>query len=102
MRETKTTIESVRNRLKEQDFKDILVKYKVRRIALFGSYATGEPRKRSDIDFLVEFERGADLFDQVGLKLDLEDFLGKSVDVVTASAVSPYLRDKVIQGAVYL
>ena len=36
--------------------KDLLKKYKVKRIGLFGSYVRGEQKKRSDIDFLVEFE----------------------------------------------
>ena len=74
----------------------------VKRIAVFGSYATGKVNKRSDIDFLVEFEKEADLLDQVGLKLDLQDLLERKVDVVTPDSLSQYLRNGVLDQAVYL
>ncbi len=74
----------------------------VKRIAVFGSYATGKVNKRSDIDFLVEFEKEADLLDQVGLKLDLQDLLERKVDVVTPDSLSRYLRNSVLDQAVYL
>jgi predicted nucleotidyltransferase len=76
--------------------------YKIRRIALFGSYVNGAPNKHSDVDFLVEFAKGADLLDQVGLKLDLEAMLHRKVDVVTPGALSKYFRDQVLKEAVYL
>jgi len=74
----------------------------VKRIAVFGSYATGEVNERSDIDFLVEFEKEADLLDQVGLKLDLQDLLERKVDVVTPDSLSQYLRNSILDQAVYL
>ena len=74
----------------------------VKRIAVFGSYATGKVNKRSDIDFLVEFEKEADLLDQVGLKLDLQDLLERKVDVVTPDSLSRYFRNSVLDQAVYL
>jgi len=74
----------------------------VKRIAVFGSYATGKVNKRSDIDFLVEFEKEADLLDQVGLKLDLQDLLERKVDVVTPDSLSQYLRNSILDQAVYL
>ncbi len=83
-------------------FRSLLATYKVRRIALFGSYVTGENTKRSDIDFLVEFKEGADLFDQVGLKLELSKLLKKEVDVTTPKALSRYIRNNVLEKAVYL
>jgi len=85
-----------------EKFKNILKENKVKRIALFGSYASGLSRKNSDIDFLVEFEKGADLLDQVGLKLEFEKLFKKKVDVVTPKALSPYIRERVLQEAVYL
>jgi len=41
----------------------IAARYKAKEIGLFGSFARGEQRANSDIDLLVEFEEGADLFD---------------------------------------
>ena len=60
---------------------------RARSIALVGSVARGEDDKHSDFDFLVHFEEGADLFDLSGLRLDLEDLLGRPVDVVPRSCV---------------
>jgi hypothetical protein len=86
----------------EKKFKHILGRNKVKRIAVFGSYATGKVTMRSDIDFLVEFEKEADLLDQVGLKLDLQELLEKKVDIVTPNSLSQYLRDKILDQAIYL
>ncbi len=83
-------------------FIKLLKKNKVKRIALFGSRATNRVRKTSDYDFLVEFEKGADLLDQVGLKLDLEQYLKSKVDIVTEKSLSPYIKRRVLNEAVYL
>lgn len=88
--------------LHSQKFKNLLKVYRVKRLALFGSYASGKPGKRSDVDFLVEFEPEADLLDQVGLQQDMERFLKKKVDVVTPNSLSKYFRDDVLKKAVYL
>ena len=86
----------------DKRFKEILKRNKVKSISIFGSWATGEVREGSDVDFLVEFQERADLLDIVGLKLDLEELLGKKVDVVTRNSISPYLRDKIIDQAIPL
>jgi uncharacterized protein len=83
-------------------FRAILSRYKVNRISLFGSFASGEETGSSDLDFLVEFDKEADLLDQVGLKLDLEEFLGRKVDVVTPNSISNYIRDSVQKQALPL
>ena len=83
-------------------FLDILKQYKVKRIAIFGSYARGTVTGKSDIDFLVEFKPDADLLDQVGLKQDLEKLLRKKVDVVSRKALNKYIREKILAEAVYL
>ncbi len=83
-------------------FRAILRVNKVRKIALFGSHAVGRARRNSDIDFLVDFEKGADLFDQVGLKDDLQQFLKKNVDVVTRGSLNKYIRGRVLKEAVDL
>ena len=57
--------------------------------------ARREEREDSDIDFLVDFAGGRSLFDQVGLKQDLEDILGRNVDVVSASALGGDLGGRV-------
>jgi len=57
-------------------------RYGVERIAIFGSFAKGLQRKRSDVDILVELKKPLGL-DFVELVYYLEDVLGKKVDVAT-------------------
>jgi uncharacterized protein len=70
---------------------DLLKKLSVRKIGLFGSFVRGEQKRRSDIDFLVEFEKPS--FDNfMDLVFSLEKHLGKKVDLVTKDSLSPYIR----------
>ena len=61
----------------------IAVKNNARKVYVFGSCARKEETSESDIDFVAEFKDHSTLFNVVGLELDLEEFLGCSVDVVT-------------------
>lgn len=72
----------------------------VRRIALFGSTARDEAREDSDLDVLVEFDRVPTLDEFVGLKLFLEDHIGRKVDLVTPDAIKPRMRPAVEHEAV--
>lgn len=71
-----------------------------RSIKLFGSMATGQATSLSDIDFLVEMETGRSAFDLGGLQLDLEELLGRHVDMTTPAALHPSIRDRVLQETV--
>ena len=73
-----------------------------RNVRVFGSAARGNSRPDSDLDVLVELDKGRSLLDIVALKQDLEDMLGLKVDVVTEAALSPYIRDDVLREAVSL
>ncbi|MCI0562327.1 MAG: nucleotidyltransferase domain-containing protein [Nitrososphaera sp.] len=65
---------------------DVLKKCKVRRIGLFGSYAAGRPTKKSDIDFLVEFDEPT--FDNfMRLSNYLEKLFRKKVEILTPEGV---------------
>jgi len=78
----------------------LLKKNDVVKAGIFGSYARGEMKKTSDIDFLIQLEMGRTLFDIIALKQDLEDLLGRQVDVVTERSLSPYLRDEIMKNAI--
>jgi predicted nucleotidyltransferase len=71
-------------------------------LRIFGSVARGETTQSSDLDVLIRLEPGRSLLDLIGIKQDLEDLLGCSVDVVTEDAVSPHIRDQVLKDAVSL
>ena len=70
-------------------------RYGVKKLALFGSYARGEQKASSDIDFVIEKGRikGLDFF---GFINSLEDVLGVPVDVMTYQS----LQDSLIRDAI--
>ena len=88
--------------LKKQSIINIAQTYGASNIRIFGSVARGESNDNSDIDFLVEFSLGRSLFDLINVKLELEDLLGRSVDIVTEKSLHPLIRDSVIESAVEL
>ena len=77
----------------------ILKKNNVARAGIFGSYARGEAKKRSDIDILIEVRKGKkfSLFDLVGVQMELEKKLGKKVDLLTYNGISPYLKKYILE-----
>jgi predicted nucleotidyltransferase len=75
----------------------ILKRNGVVRAGIFGSFVRGEARKKSDIDILIKFKGRKSLLDLVGLKLELEEKLGRKVDIVEYSAIHPLIRDKVLK-----
>lgn len=77
-------------------------RHHIRRLSLFGSYARGTIRGDSDIDLLVEFERGQEpgLIALAGMELELTDLLdGVRVDLRTPQDLSRYFRDQVLEEA---
>lgn len=80
----------------------ILDAHGVRRASLFGSVARGDARPDSDVDILVELERGRTLLDLVALKRELEAVFGRPADVVTFNALHPALREAVLREQVPL
>lgn len=76
----------------------VLARYDVASAAIFGSYARGNYKKGSDIDILIKFKKGKEksLLGLVRIKFELERLFKKKVDLVTENALSPYIRDNVI------
>jgi predicted nucleotidyltransferase len=70
-----------------------------RHVRLFGSVVRGEARSDSDVDFLVDLDRGRSLLDLGGLLMDLESILGRKVDVVTPAGLRPRVRASVLRDA---
>jgi len=78
----------------------ILKKYGVTRAGIFGSVVRGEAREESDIDILVEIESRMSLLDFVGLKLELEEALGKPVDLGEYSVIKPIIKEQILEEVV--
>lgn len=75
----------------------ILKKAGVKRSSLFGSYVRGEEKKNSDLDILIDAPEKMSLFDLAGLKIDLEEKLGKKVDVITYNSIHPLLKEHILR-----
>lgn len=71
-------------------------------VRVFGSVARGDASEASDIDVLVRMAPGRSLLDLCALGDELEDLLGRRVDVLTEASLSPHLRERVLAEAVPL
>lgn len=80
----------------KQKILPILKPYGVRRAGLFGSCVREEMGGESDIDILVEIDKDINLLDFVALKLEIEDALGRRVDLVEYSAIKPLMRESIL------
>ncbi len=79
----------------------LTTRFHVRRLAYFGSFATGQPRPDSDVDLLVEFAQplGWEFFE---LEEVLEQALQRRVDVVTVDALKQQLRAGILAQARFI
>ena len=87
---------------KREDILRTAAEYGAYNVRVFGSVARSEADAESDIDLLVDKERGRSLLDLGGLLMDLQDLLGCNVDVVTEDGLRDRIRDRVLKEAVAL
>jgi len=87
----KLTIDQIR-----QKVIPILKEAGISRSSLFGSYVRGQQHDKSDIDLLVEYPEKTTLFDVGELKYNLEEALGKSVDLVGYNVIKPRLKEYIL------
>jgi len=93
-------LQKIKQTLKER-MPEIKEKYGVKNLYIFGSYVRGEQTPKSDIDILVEFEKGKKSFDNyMDLKFYLEDLFGKKVDLIIKEAVKPRLKKYIYEEAI--
>ncbi|MBQ6597210.1 MAG: nucleotidyltransferase domain-containing protein, partial [Lentisphaeria bacterium] len=62
-------------------------KNKAGKLYVFGSCARQEETPGSDVDFLADFQDGASLFDHIGLRLELAEYLKRPVDIISLKAL---------------
>lgn len=78
-------------------------RYGARHIRVFGSVARGEERPGSDVDFLVDFDKGYDMFNQrIPFSDQLESLLGRRVDLIPEHELNRHIRDDVLSECVDL
>ena len=64
-------------------------------VYLFGSYATGHQRKRSDLDLGVLFNKDVDGFKRIDLETELSNLLMKDVDLIDMRRSGPFLKHQI-------
>ena len=78
----------------------IAKKHGIKTVRVFGSVARGEETPESDIDLLIDLERPVkDGLGFIGFKLDMEDMLGRKVDIVFETGIYHRLRDIILNEA---
>lgn len=87
---------------RKEDIRRIAAKHGAYNVRVFGSVVRGEAGPESDIDLLIERGSTTSSWFPAGLVLDLEELLGRRVEVVTEKALNPYLRERVLREAVPL
>ena len=88
--------------VKRKDILRIAAEHGAYNVRIFGSVARGEADEKSDIDLLVDMEKGRSLFDLGGLLTDLQNLLGHDVDIVTERGLRDRIRDRVLREAIPL
>ncbi|SRR3989338_6770264 len=81
--------------IKQSDLEDFCKKNDIGFLGMFGSGARGDFRASSDVDLLIRYNRPKGLFEHSGIALELEEMLGRKVDLVTDGALSKYIRANV-------
>lgn len=74
----------------------ILKKKRVVKAGIFGSYARGEAKKKSDVDILIKPPKGIG-FGFITIQLELEDKLKKKVDLLSYKAIHPLLKERILK-----
>ena len=87
---------------KRMDMLEVAQRHGVTSIMVFGSVARGEESAESDIDLLVTTGPKVSSWFPAGLILELEQLLGRHIDIVTESGLNPLLREQVLTEAVAL
>ncbi len=74
----------------------ILKKHGIKKAGIFGSYARGDNKKKSDIDIIIEPRKGMGL-EFVGVQQELQDEMGIKIDLVTYKGIHPLIREQVLK-----
>ena len=102
MKQAVKSIEEIKTILKEHK-KDVVLKYRVIEIGIFGSFVRGEQRRHSDVDILVKFnQRNIPGLKFIEMERYLEKFLRKKVDLIRKGGIRPELRKVILKEVVYI
>lgn len=103
MKQAVRNIEEAKAILKEHKA-EVIRKYQITEIGIFGSFVRSEEKRRSDVDILVEFDQRniPGLLKLIEMERYLEKLLKKKVDLVRKGGIRPELRKGVLKEVVYI
>ena len=101
MRQSVKTAEEAKAVLKKH-MAEVVQKYQVSEIGIFGSFVRNEQKRRSDIDILVDFSEIPDLLKFIELERYLQKLLKKKVDLVDKQGIKPKLKDIIMKEVDYI
>jgi len=83
---------------------ELLSKYHLSKIGLFGSFSRAEATENSDVDIIFDFkENVADVYGvKTELKLYLSEVFNRSVDLAREKYLKPYAKKQILQDAIYV
>jgi predicted nucleotidyltransferase len=87
---------------KREDIVSIAARHGAKNVRVFGSTVRGEDTPDSDVDLLVDVEATTSSWFPAGLVLDLEEVLGRPVEIVTEKGLNPLIKNRVLREAVPL
>lgn len=99
--EDKATMFTIKNYISKKKLASLCNKYKIKSLSLFGSAVRNELKPESDIDILVEFEKGQTpgMITFMIIQQELTDKIGRKVDLRTRYDLSDQFRDNVVAEA---
>jgi len=86
----------------EQKREELFIKYKIKNIGIFGSYARNNAKERSDIDLIVEFEEPVSLLGVIKAENYLTELLGIRVDLVPKEDIRKELKETILKEVIYI
>lgn len=83
---------------------ELLSKYHLSKIGLFGSFSRGEATSNSDVDIIFDFkENTGDIYSiKTSLKKHLSTTFNRSVDLAREKYLKPYAKKQILQDAIYV
>ena len=84
----------------QKERKELMSRYNISALSVFGSVARDDARTESDVDILVEFSRPVGLFQFIELQQNLEALLGSKADLGTLRSLKPRIKEQVLQDAI--
>jgi predicted nucleotidyltransferase len=87
---------------KKDEILSVAARHGARNVRIFGSVARGEPSAESDLDLLVDMAPDRSVIELHHIACELEQLLGRKVDVATEAILRPRVRQRVLEEAIPL